>query len=66
MPTPSVSRALGYWAAQLAVALTAAAPTRASLGEGAHVGATLYVPAPLLGTSLGGLAYQLVRGAEPA
>ncbi len=35
------SRALGYWAAQLVGALAAAALLRASLGNVAHVGATL-------------------------
>ena len=35
------SRALGYWAAQLAGALAAAGLLRASLGNLAHVGATL-------------------------
>ena len=35
------SRAVGYWAAQLAGALAAAALLRASLGNIAHVGATL-------------------------
>jgi aquaporin NIP len=35
------TRALGYWAAQLAGALAAAALLRASLGNVAHVGATL-------------------------
>src|SRR5437870_9880046 len=34
-------RALGYWSAQLAGALAAAALLRASLGDVAHVGATL-------------------------
>jgi aquaporin NIP len=34
-------RALGYWAAQLAGAVTAAAVLRGSLGDVAHVGATL-------------------------
>jgi aquaporin NIP len=34
-------RAVGYWAAQLLGALTAAALLRASLGDVAHVGATL-------------------------
>jgi aquaporin NIP len=34
-------RALGYWAAQLVGALTAAALLRGSLGDVAHVGATL-------------------------
>jgi glycerol uptake facilitator-like aquaporin len=34
-------RAAGYWAAQLAGAVTAAALLRASLGDVAHVGATL-------------------------
>ena len=34
-------RALGYWAAQLAGALTAAAILRGSLGDIAHVGSTL-------------------------
>lgn len=35
------SRAVGYWAAQLAGAVTAAALLRGSLGNVAHVGATL-------------------------
>ena len=35
------TRALGYWAAQLVGALAAAALLRASLGDVAHVGATL-------------------------
>jgi MIP family channel proteins len=35
------SRAVGYWAAQLAGALAAAALLRGSLGDVAHVGATL-------------------------
>ena len=58
-------RALAYCFAQLTGALAAAALLRASLGDVAQHGLWVYVLAPVVGTSLGGLAYQFVRGEHP-
>ena len=69
--------AMIYGVAHISARMAAAPLLRASLGSITHVGAGpafvsgdihalwLYILAPIVGTSLGGLAYQFIREDEP-